>query len=73
MGQTYDMLLPRMDEILEYLALRPARQMDAADETLTLLAQAFMDIAPAVELFKQPEVIHGYDARRATVKIFGEK
>lgn len=71
--KTYDMLLPRMEVILEYLALRPAKEMDEADETLTRLAQAFMDIAPAVELFKQPEVLYGYDARRAVVTVYGEK
>lgn len=71
--KTYDILLPRMEVILEYLALRPAQEMDEADETLTRLAQAFMDIAPPVELFKQPAVLYGYDARRAAVTIYGEK
>jgi hypothetical protein len=52
----YDMLLPRMDEILSYLNRFRLEPMLPEVEALFLLALTMAEIAPAVEQFRSPSV-----------------
>jgi hypothetical protein len=54
--EVYRALLPRVEAIATHLALKPIGDFDAAEKSLLLLAFMFMDLAPAVEIFGQPEV-----------------
>jgi hypothetical protein len=67
----YDAMLPRMEAVLTYLSQFPLGR--APEDALTLpeetrrllyLALAVAEVAPAVELYKQPGVIDGFDSRR---------
>lgn len=67
----YDTLLPHMPNIMAYLdkyncGVAPHQKV----EQLFWLALTFMDVSPAVELFGQPTVPHGFDFERATFICF---
>jgi hypothetical protein len=60
----YDAITPRLKAILDHLDQFPiTAELPADAERLRLLAMAAAQIAPAVELFKQPAVVCGFDAR----------
>ncbi len=64
----YHALLPRMEAVLEYLKAFPAGgDLPAPAMRLMDLGCAFMEVAPAVELFKQPRVPDGFEAERFEV------
>lgn len=64
----YHALLPRMEAVLEYLKDLPAGgDLPAPARRLMDLGCAFMEVAPAVELFKQPRVPDGFAAERFEV------
>lgn len=52
----YETLLPRMDALIEYLDRHPLDQVPEADRPLLYLALAFMDVAPAWEVFQAPDL-----------------
>ena len=60
----YDAILPRMNVIIDYLDQFPLNAMPADAQRLLHLTFSLAEIAPAVELFKQPSVADGYDATR---------
>jgi hypothetical protein len=60
----YQVMLPRMEEILPYLAQYPLEQVPADVQRLFYLALALAEVAPAVENFGQPSVVEGYDIAR---------
>jgi hypothetical protein len=60
----YDAMLPRMEATLDYLNRFPLDAMPPAAQRLLNLTLSLAEVAPAVELFKQPTVIDGYDASR---------
>jgi hypothetical protein len=60
----YDTILPRMDAIINYLGQFPLNALPADAQRLLHLTFSLAEIAPAVELFKQPNVADGYDATR---------
>lgn len=60
----YDAMLPRMEGILSYLNKLPLHEMPEEDQRLLHLTLSLAEIAPAVELFKQPSVVDGYDISR---------
>ena len=60
----YDAMMPRIDHILAYLSEFPLENLTPEGDRLLLLAFALAEIAPAVELYGQPEVPGGYDSRR---------
>jgi len=60
----YDTILPRMDAIIDYLDQFPLNAMPTDAQRLLDLTFSLAEIAPAVELFKQPSVADGYDAAR---------
>jgi hypothetical protein len=60
----YDVILPRMHGIIDYLDQFPLNAMPADAQRLLDLTFSLAEIAPAVEQFKQPSVADGYDATR---------
>jgi uncharacterized protein YecE (DUF72 family) len=60
----YQALLPRMEEILPYLAQFPPDHVSEDVQRLFYLALALAEVAPAVENFGQPSVVEGYDVTR---------
>ena len=60
----YQAMLPRMEEILSYLAQYPLEQVPQDVQKLFYLALALAEVAPAVENFGQPRVVEGYDVAR---------
>lgn len=62
----YDAIFPGMEEILSYLQQFPLDDMPEQEERLLLLSFSLAEVAPSVELFKQPTVPDGYDVTRLT-------
>jgi hypothetical protein len=60
----YDAILPSMDEIIDYLNQHPLNAMPEDARHLYYLTLSLAEIAPAVELFKQPAVVDGFDPTR---------
>lgn len=60
----YDVLLPRMDAVLEHLAATPMEGIDPKSEALMNLTLMLAEVAPAVELFGEPTISYGYDVTR---------
>lgn len=62
--ELYNTLLPRMDEVISYLNQQPLNDMPEDARRLFNLSLALAEIAPAVEFYKQPEVIDGFPPDR---------
>jgi len=60
----YHAMLPRMEAIIEYLNQFPLDQMSEDAERLFYLTLSLAEVADAVELYGQPEVINGFDPSR---------
>jgi len=60
----YDAMLPRMEAVIDYLNQFPLEAMPADAQRLLHLTFSLAEVSTAVELFKQPGVVDGYDARR---------
>jgi hypothetical protein len=60
----YDALLPRLESVINYLNQFPIDNLPADAQRLMNLALSLAEISTAVELFKQPTVVDGYDAER---------
>jgi hypothetical protein len=60
----YTAMLPRMEEVLPYLAQFPVGDTTPEVTRLLHLALALAEVAPAVENFGQASVIEGYDVAR---------
>jgi hypothetical protein len=60
----YQAMLPRMDEMLSYLAHYPPENAPPDVQRLFYLALALAEVAPAVENYGQPGVVDGYDVAR---------
>ncbi|MCG2635141.1 MAG: hypothetical protein J4A00_09585 [Gammaproteobacteria bacterium] len=62
----YDVISPRMDEIMEYLTGFPAAEEEQPKEVrrLVSLAKSFMQIGIAIELFDAPEEPNVFDLER---------
>jgi hypothetical protein len=60
----YDVLMPRIEEVLAYLSEFPLEHLTPGGRNLLHLACSLAEIGPAVELYGQPEVPDGYDSRR---------
>ncbi|MBI3798942.1 MAG: hypothetical protein HY268_18500 [Deltaproteobacteria bacterium] len=60
----YDAILPRMEAVIAYLNQFPLDAMPADAQRLLSLTFSLAEVSTAVELFKQPGVIDGYDATR---------
>ncbi len=60
----YDALLPRIEAMMDYLNQFPLDNMPEDAQRLFLLGLAFAEIAMAVEAFKQPAVVDGFEPSR---------
>ena len=60
----YDTMLARMDPIMEHLNRFPSEDLPPAEQRLLNLALALAEVAPAIEFYRQPSVIDGYDTER---------
>jgi hypothetical protein len=60
----YEAMLPRMDEIINYLNQYPLDGLPAEAKRLFDLALSLMEISPAVELFKEPDETGAFEATR---------
>jgi hypothetical protein len=60
----YETLVPRTERILEYLDRFELGKLPAQEQRLLDLTLALAEIANAVELYKNPAVIDGFDPRR---------
>lgn len=59
-----DAVLPELPHIFEYLNAKEFKTLSWRDENLLFLTLALAEIAPAVEFYRQPAVIEGFDALR---------
>jgi hypothetical protein len=62
--ELYDALLPRMEAIIGHLNQYPLTNMPEDATRLFHLSLALAEIAPAVEFYKQPEVVDGFPPDR---------
>ena len=60
----YDTLLPRTEAVLSYLGQFPLDNLPEGAERLFQLTLSLAEVATAVEFFKQPSVVDGYDSAR---------
>lgn len=63
----YQALLLRMDAIILHLNAFPLDALPGPEQNLLKLGQAFLEVAPAVELFHAPEVPDGFPWQRFEV------
>src|SRR5262245_57504654 len=62
----YDAMLARSEDVLQYVEQFPLEKMPTDAQRLFYLTLSLAEVAPAVELFGQPNVIDGYDINRFT-------
>ncbi len=60
----YEAILPQMDAIIAYLNQFSLEKMPDEARRLFYLCLSLAEVAPAVELFKQPRVPDGFDVNR---------
>jgi hypothetical protein len=60
----YNALLPRMDAIIQHLNSQRLDALAPGEQALLDLALMFMEVAPAVEIYKDPDVPWGFAAER---------
>ncbi len=65
--QFYDAMLPRMNGLIEYLNQYPLDALPEDAERLFYLALSFMEVSPAVELFREPDESGAFDAARFVI------
>jgi hypothetical protein len=63
----YDAMLPRTRDAVAHLDRFSITEMPAKEQRLLNLLLSLAEVANAVEIFKQPTVIDGYDSRRAVM------
>ncbi len=62
--QFYNAMVPRTEAILEYLDRFELGKLPEPEQRLLNLTLALAEIANAVELYKNPAVIDGFDPKR---------
>ena len=62
----YTAIQGRIDDILTLLADRDPEALPESMKPLFRLALSYCEVAPAVELFKQPAVVDGFEPGRMT-------
>jgi hypothetical protein len=60
----YDAMMPRLESIVEYLNQFALDEIPRDARRLLHLALSWTEIASAVEIYRQPQVIMGLDPRR---------
>lgn len=65
----YKAVEPRLSDIIAHLNEFPLDQMPDDAAQLLRLAMSTMEITPAVELYRQPDVVHAFDAERLEIVV----
>jgi hypothetical protein len=60
----YDAMLARMEAIIEYLQQFPPDRLSLEGQTLFHLSLSLIEVANAVELYKQPRLPNGFNPAR---------
>ena len=60
----YDAMLERIDAVMAHLNRFEMDGLPPCEQRLLDLALSLAEVAPAIEFYKQPAVIDGYDSRR---------
>ncbi len=60
----YDAMMERLPAIIEHLKQIPADRIPEDSERLLQMALSLIEVAIAVELYRRPEVINGFDRAR---------
>ena len=60
----YDVMLPRMDVVTQYLNALPLDALPPEAERLMYMGLSLMEVANAVEIFQNPAVINGFAVSR---------
>jgi hypothetical protein len=60
----YEAMLERIDAVMAHLNRFALDELPPAERRLLDLALSLAEVAPAIEFYKQPAVIDGYDPRR---------
>lgn len=60
----YNVMMGSMERIAEHLSEIPIDNVPESSKRLLYLAYSAMNISPAVELYQQPEVWLGFEAKR---------
>ena len=64
LDRVYEILLGRVDAMLEYLNSKNLEDLSDSDQRLLYLTFSLAEIAPSVELFRSPTVPDGFDSAR---------
>ncbi len=59
-----DAMMARLDAIVEHLDAFPLDDMPVAEAHLMAMLLSLAEVAPAIEFYRQPRVIDGFDPRR---------
>ena len=60
----YQAVLPEMQLIVDYLRPRPLLEFNSQQLRLLNLAKMLMEVAPAIEIFNQPDVPNSFEPER---------
>jgi hypothetical protein len=60
----YEAMLARMEAVVEYLQQFPADRLPPQGQALFQLSLSFIEVANAVELYKQPRLPNGFNPAR---------
>jgi len=67
----YDAMLPRMRDIIAHLNMSPLDHLSTPDRLLLNMALSFMEVAMAVEVFKEPDETGAFPADRYHIEESG--
>ena len=60
----YQAVLPEMQSIVNYLRPVPLAELNSQQRRLLNLAKMLMEVAPAIEIFNQPDVPNSFEPER---------
>ncbi|MEL0081563.1 MAG: hypothetical protein VW985_00795 [Gammaproteobacteria bacterium] len=60
----YKAALPQIEPIVDYLRPKPLAELDPQDRNLFNLALSFMEVAPAIEIYFEPDVPNSFEPDR---------
>lgn len=60
----YDTMLARMDAVMAHLERFRLDELPEAEQRLLCMTLSLAEVAPAIEFYRQPSVIDGYESQR---------
>ena len=67
--ELYETVVPRLADVIGHLNGYDLNEMPAEEQQLLRLAMSVMEITPAVELYRQPDLMHAFDAERVEILV----